>query len=236
MGYAVIVQEGAMRTTAVVLVTALLAAAAPRGQEPSWYLKAHFDAACSCPLFCPCYFNTEPAGDRCNFNNVFTVERGHWGSIKLDGLKVWLSGNLNGNLMKGFDGVVLAFEPTASRDQVAAFTQIAGKLYMLPIAKVVNTDRTTITILHTPDKHVASRSDNMGHVELVLPKNSAQDKKSVPVVQNLQYFGAKNSGFRLYYGTHRYKGHGYDYSYTNRNGFTIDIEAGSSPVSTKTGG
>jgi hypothetical protein len=51
---------------------------------------------------------------------------------------------------------------------------------------------------------------------------------SPSVIHNLQYFGAqRNAGFKLYKGTHRYKGHGYDYSYENRNGFTIDVEAGS---------
>ena len=211
-----------------------LVIARPHAAEPQWYIKAHIDEACSCNLFCPCYFNPEPDGDRCNFNNVFSVDKGNYGKVTLDGMKVWISGNLNGQLAKGFDGVVLAFEPTASPEQVDAFGKAVAKVYGLPIAKVDTSDRTTINISHAPGRHVASRGDDKGHVELTLPDASAQDPKNVPVIKNLRYFAARNSGFNLYYGTHRYKGHGYDYAYTKRNGFTIDIEAGTPPAAKST--
>jgi hypothetical protein len=212
---------------------ALLVTAA--AQEPQWYLKAHIDEACSCKLFCPCYFNPSPDGDRCNFNNVFSVERGNYGDVKLDGMKVWLSGNLNGQLAKGFDGVVLAFEPSATKQQVDGFAAVITKMYGLPIAKVDMSDRTSITVTHEPGKHVATRGDDKGHLVLMLPGPSTMDKKTPPVIRNLQYFGAnRNSGFVLYKGTHRFKGQGYDYSYKDRNGFTIDVEAGSSLPKTTT--
>lgn len=125
--------------------------------------------------------------------------------------------------------MVLAFEPSVTKEQVEAFAAVAAKLYVLPIAKVNTEDRTAITITHDPAKHVASRADNKGHVVLALPGSSAMDGKTPPVMQNLQYFGAqRNAGFKLYKGTHRYEGHGYDYTYENKNGFTIDVEAGSS--------
>jgi hypothetical protein len=217
-----------MRRASSLLAAVALLAVAPSAQDPQWYIKAHIDEACSCNLFCPCYFNPNPDGDRCNFNNVFSIERANFGAVKLDGLKVWVSGNLNGQLAKGFDGVVLAFEPGVTKEQVDATAGLVAKLYGLPIAKVNMEDRTTITITHDAAKHVASRGDDKGHVLLALPGPSAMDGTLPPVIHNLQYFGAqKNSGFRLYKSTHRYKGHGYDYSYTNRNGFTIDIEAGS---------
>jgi len=45
--------------TTMVLVTALaLAADAPK----DWSIKATIIEACSCPMFCQCYFNSEPAG------------------------------------------------------------------------------------------------------------------------------------------------------------------------------
>ena len=151
-----------MRSAVLGLALVLVGISSPQAQEPPWYLKAHIDEACSCPLFCPCYFNPSPAGDRCNFNNVFTVERGYYGDTVLDGMHVWISGNLKGDLAKGFDGVILAFEPGATEAQVKGFAAIATKLYPLPMDKVVTTDRTQITILHTPQKHVASRADGAG--------------------------------------------------------------------------
>jgi hypothetical protein len=213
----------------------LVTASAPHAQEPQFYMKAHIDEACSCPLFCPCYFNAEPAGDRCNFNNVFTVEKGNYGRVKIDGLKAWLSGNLGDNFGDGkTEAVIAAFEPSATQEQVDAFMKIATKIYPVTWEKVVTTDRTPITITHSASKHVASRGDGHGHVELTLPEASASNGKTVPEIRNLKYFAApKNTGFKLYYGTHRYSGHGYDYNYTKRNGFTIDIEIGAPPAAGK---
>lgn len=216
---------------AVLLVTV----SSPHAQEPQFYMKAHIDEACSCTLFCPCYFNTEPSGDKCNFNNVYTVEKGNYGAVKLDGMKVWLSGNLGDSFADGkTEAVIAAFEPSVTQEQVDAFMKIATKIYPVTWEKVVVSDRTPITITHTASKHIASRGDDKGHVELTLPEGSASDGKTVPTIRNLKYFAApKNTGFKLYYGTHRFTGHGYDYSYTKRNGFTIDIEIGTPPAEKK---
>lgn len=225
-----------MRKLALASVIVCLATMVPRAQEPEYYLKAHLDEACSCPLFCPCYFQTSPAGDRCDFNIVYNVEPGsHYGGVKLDGMKVWLSGNLGADWSQGkTDAVIAAFEPTATKEQVDAFMKIATKIYPVEWQKVEMSDRTTITTTHAAGKHTASRGDNMGQVELVLPQASANDGKTPPVIRNLKYFGApKNAGFRLYQGTHRYKGHGYDYTLTKRNGFTIDLEVGTAPPAPK---
>ncbi|MBI2815617.1 MAG: DUF1326 domain-containing protein [Acidobacteria bacterium] len=213
----------------VVVAFALAIMAGGQTSEPSWYLKAHIDEACSCPLFCPCYFNTKPANDYCNFNNVFSVQQGHYGNVKLDGMHVWLSGNLGGDFSQGkTEAVVAAFEPSATQEQVDAFMKVATKIYPVTWQKISTTDRTAMTITHSPERHTASRADGKGAVELVAASGSANDGKSAPRIENLRYFGAgKNAGFNLYYGTHRYNGHGYNYSYTKHNGFTIDIEAGS---------
>src|SRR3972149_3124303 len=92
-----------------VVVLALAMIASGQVTEPAWYIKAHIDEACSCPLFCPCYFNTKPAADFCNFNNVYTVQQANYGAVKLDGMHVWLSGNLGGDFSQGkTEGLVAA--------------------------------------------------------------------------------------------------------------------------------
>jgi uncharacterized protein DUF1326 len=217
------------------IVFALGLAVVTRGQGPveetNWYIKAHLDEACSCPLFCPCYFNTHPAADFCNFNIVYTVQQGNYGAVKLDGMHVWLSGNLGGDFSMGkTEGLVVAFEPTATPQQIDGFLKVAGKIYPVTWQKVDTSDRTAMTFTHTPERHAVSRADGKGAIELIAPTASENDGKAVPVIQNLKYFGApKNTGFRLYYGTHRYSGHGYNYDYKQHNGFTIDIEGGTPP-------
>src|SRR5207249_6265470 len=85
----------------IVLVTAATAAE----KEPvDWSMNATIIEACSCPMFCQCYFNAQPAGRGahgetehfCRFNNVFQVNKGHYGDVKLDGAKFWVAGDLGG--------------------------------------------------------------------------------------------------------------------------------------------
>ena len=62
---------------------------------PSWSMNATAIEACSCPMFCQCYFNAEPAGHGghegheaehfCRFNNAYKINKGSYGTTKLDG-------------------------------------------------------------------------------------------------------------------------------------------------------
>ncbi len=55
-----------MKRTIVLLLAGLLAAVGARAadqaaQSPEWSINATVIEACSCPMFCQCYFNTKPA-------------------------------------------------------------------------------------------------------------------------------------------------------------------------------
>src|SRR5215203_1182428 len=72
--------------------------------EPDWSMNATIIEACSCPMFCQCYFDSKPAahGEHaghggggqhfCKMNNAFKVNKGNYGDTKLDGAKFWLAG------------------------------------------------------------------------------------------------------------------------------------------------
>src|SRR5262245_22492239 len=65
-----------------------------------WRMNATIIEACSCPMFCQCYFNAQPSEHPgccppgsdpkappryCKFNNAFQVNKGTFGTVKLDG-------------------------------------------------------------------------------------------------------------------------------------------------------
>src|SRR5262245_43918584 len=80
-------------------------------QEKSWAIRAEYIEACSCNLFCMCYFQTHPDGDRCcEFNMAVKILSGHVGDTKVDGEYYWLSGDLGGDFTKGLKGVVITFD------------------------------------------------------------------------------------------------------------------------------
>ena len=67
--------------------------------KPEWAMNATAIEACSCPMFCQCYFNTKPAGHGdhaghggeakhfCRANNAYKVNKGYVGTTNLDGGK-----------------------------------------------------------------------------------------------------------------------------------------------------
>src|SRR5438477_2829417 len=106
----------------------------------NWAMNATIIEACSCPMFCQCYFNAEPAGHGeqgehaahsghnhaamgggehyCKFNNAFKVNHGNYGETKLDGAKFWVAGDLGGDFSKGqLDWAVLTFDPAVTPQQ-----------------------------------------------------------------------------------------------------------------------
>lgn len=209
---------------------ALVASAARSSEaqsEPSWHVTADYIEACSCNLFCACYFNPTPDKDFCEFNNALRVKKGHYGNVKLDGMKIWVSGNLGANFSSGnVETVIFTFEPTASQEQVDAAVKVLTHIYPLK-PKTVAIDRAPIVWEMREGGKTAYAKLGDGQGEVMLTRFEGPSGGPV-VINNLKYWGADhNNGFNLYKSTHHYKGHGYDYSFKDANGFTIQIDTGS---------
>src|SRR5262245_48383935 len=95
--------------------------------EPEWAFNATIIEACSCPMFCQCYFNTKPAAHSgheghgaeaehfCRFNRAFKVNKGNFGATKLAGVRFWMAGDLGGDFSNDqVDWAVLTFEPSVT--------------------------------------------------------------------------------------------------------------------------
>src|SRR6476660_3266129 len=84
-----------VRIVAIVLplltVSAFAAADGHSKAKKTWAVKADYIEACSCNLFCQCYFAPHPEGEAyCDFDNAVKIREGHVGDVKVDGLKFWL--------------------------------------------------------------------------------------------------------------------------------------------------
>jgi hypothetical protein len=199
--------------------------AAPDSSEPQWYIDAEYIEACSCNLFCACYFNPSPDKEFCELNMGVRVKKGNYGDVKLDGMKIWLSGNLGANFGSGeIDGIVFTFEPSASQAQMDAAVKVLTHIYPVKPKKVA-IDRAPI--LWEKEGKTAHAKLGDGEGEVALTQVDGPNGKPV-VINNLKYWGADpNKGFNLYRSVHHYKGHGYDYRSKDANGFTVEIESGS---------
>ena len=100
--------------------------------------------ACSCPMFCQCYFNAEPAGHVavrrprrarrrrakhfCRANNAYQVNKGHYGATNLDGAKFWIAADLGDDFSDGeMEWAVLYFDKKLTAEQRAGIGAIARR-------------------------------------------------------------------------------------------------------------
>src|SRR5256886_4209868 len=120
------------------LVLALAASLAAAPGESSWRMKADYVEACSCHLFCQCYFSDSHGHKHaehpfCEFNMAVTVREGHSGNVDLANTKYWLTGDLGdkwGTENKA-TWVTVSFDPKTTQAQRDALALIILKTYGL---------------------------------------------------------------------------------------------------------
>src|SRR5207253_7814857 len=180
------------------LVLALAASLAAAPGESSWRMKADYVEACSCHLFCQCYFNKHAEHPMCEFNMAVTVREGHSGNVDLANAKYWLTGDIGdqwGTEKKG-TWVVVSFDPGTTKGQRDALAPIILKTYGLEWGEM-KVQEAPIEISRTGDIAEAKLGGGqMAHMKL--QREPGADGKGV-TLKNVNYFGARsNEGFELY--------------------------------------
>ncbi len=197
--------------------------------KPDFDMTASYIEACSCDMFCPCYFNTHATHHMdahfCRANLVLKVDKGYYKNTKLDGAKVWLANDLGSDWSTGKDSwSVVIFDPSVSKEQQAALADIVGQLYPIPWQKEAVQ---TAAFLWTVDTKtgVAHAKMNNGKGEVILERVKGDNSNHEVVIHNLKYWGAQsNDGFRMWKSKHEaFEGDGHKFSYDGTNGFLITI-------------
>jgi hypothetical protein len=210
---------------------------------PDWALNATIIEGCSCPMFCQCYFNTKPAAHAghashgatsehyCRANFAYKVNKGHYGNVKLDGMKFWLAGDLGGDFSQGqADWVEATFEPSATKEQRQALAVILGHVYPLKWKSFTVAADATVDWHATRDRAEA-RLNGGKNGELALVRYPGMTSDSI-VIKNLRYFGApRNDGFILMPNeVEAYRVGDKQFEYKGTNGFMITIDITSKDV------
>ncbi len=220
-----------MRTFTILFVAAISSMMA---QDKPWNARLQYIEACSCDLFCPCYFNDHAShqgsgAHKCTFNMGTRVIAGKNGDIDLAGMKFWLAGDLGADWgTKGqADWLVVTFEPKATKEQKDALMPILTKIY--PVKwNSVQMDTSDITWRLSPDGKTAFAKLANGKGEVKLTRFSGTNPDKAAEINNVRYFAATwNSPFALYHSDHYYKGFGKSYELHHANGFMITVEASS---------
>lgn len=225
---------------AAALVLVLGAGSTARATAPAdWSLNATAIEACSCPMFCQCYFNSSPAAHHehgaaqhfCRANLAYKVNKGHYGTVNLDGVKFWLSNDLGADFSKGqMDWNVLTIDKATTAEQREAVQTIVG--YLFPVKW--NSSKTVVADIDQWefDKDTAHATIDGGKTAEVRLRRFKGMTNDPIVIKNLQYWGApRNDGFVLMPNEiEAYKVGPNAFEYKGSNGFMITVDISSKDV------
>jgi hypothetical protein len=97
--------------------------------NPRWQISGDYFEACNCDSVCPCPTSglaAPPTKGACDAGLVFNVERGQFGSTKLEGLSFAVLLHTPGPMIQGNWTVGLVVDERASKEQRDALTTIAS--------------------------------------------------------------------------------------------------------------
>lgn len=215
----------------VVLPTAQLAS-----QTGDWHINSTVIEACTCPMFCQCYFASKPAGHHqhdgqtshfCRFNNAYRINKGHHGATRLDGAKFWISGDLGGDFSHGeMDWAVLTFDKGLSKEQRDGIAAILPRLFPVKWNSFQTAEGTIDRWEFTNDYAIATLDGGKtAEVRLRRQEGNANTPEP-PVVKNLKYWGApRNDGFVLMPNeVQAYRAGAKPYESKGTNGFMLTLD------------
>jgi hypothetical protein len=205
-----------------------------KSSKPDFDMTASYIEACSCDMFCPCYFNPHSTNHMdehhmeahfCRANLVLKVDKGYYKETKLDGAKVWIASDLGSDWSTGKDSwLVVNFDPSVSKQQQSAMADILGQLYPIPWEKK-GVDTAAFSWNVDTKTGVAHAKMNSGKGEVLLERVKGDNPGHEVVMHNLKYWGAQsNDGFRMWKSKHEaFEGDGHKFSYDGTNGFLITV-------------
>jgi hypothetical protein len=89
-----------------------------------WEIKATEFANCNCSYGCPCQFNALPTHGDCRYVAAFQIEQGHFGGVKLDGLRAVTMGMWPGPIHEGKGTMRVVIDERADARQRDALAKI----------------------------------------------------------------------------------------------------------------
>ena len=236
-----------MRRRIFLLALALTVAgytnAGDTASKPSpWSINATIIEACSCQMFCPCYFTTKPAPAHdghgegkhyCRFNMAYKVNKGTHGTVDLAGAKFWIAGDLGEDFGDGqTEWAEVTFDPSVTKEQRDAIAGILlGPVYPWKWKSFTVGQDAPVEWNGGNDRAVARLGGGTAG-EIVLVHNPTAIGAEPTVIKSLKYFAApRNDGFVLMpTEIEAYRRGSNQFEYKGTNGFMITIDINSKDV------
>ena len=226
----------------LILSATTITAQMQSSSQTDWAMNATIIEACSCPMFCQCYFNPKPASHSghgshgegehfCKFNNAIQVNKGNYGEVKLDGIKFWVSGDLGGDFSMGkLDWAEVTFDPSVTKEQRDAVTAILPHVYPAEWKSFTIAKDAMMEWSYTKD-HAVAKLDGGKTAEVVLNRFPGNTNEPI-VISNLKYWGVpRNDGFIMMPNeVEAYRVGDKPYEFKGTNGFMITFDITSKDI------
>ena len=89
-----------------------------------WRVKGMELVNCNCDYGCPCQFNALPTHGDCRAAVAYDIKEGHFGAVRLDGLRVVLLASWPGAIHQGNGTMQLVIDERADQNQREALAKI----------------------------------------------------------------------------------------------------------------
>ena len=86
-------------------------------EQVPYQLKGFSIGGCSCDWGCPCNFEAPPTRGFCEGGGVWQIDQGHYGAVKLDGLRIGLAAHSPAALHLGNVTLVILVDERADSSQ-----------------------------------------------------------------------------------------------------------------------
>ena len=221
---------------AAVALGSLAGLAAAPAPEADWAVNATVIEACSCPMFCQCYFNDHPAGHHtdqghkhfCKGNLAWRINHGHRGAVALDGVKFWLAGDIGADFKSGRgEWGLLTFDRSSTPEQRDAVRAFVKRILPLDWKSYAEAEGVIDTWRRDDDTAVATLDGGKAG-EIRLKRFPGMTREPI-VIRNLPYAAApRNEGFVLMPNEVEAYRMGADaFEFRGTNGFTLTVDVGS---------
>ncbi len=116
----------------------------------SWEIQGSELINCNCSYGCPCQFNAPPTKGACEAMGAISIDRGHHGEIRLDGLKIAVVFQWPGPIHQGRGKCQPILDSNASPEQHQALLKIMSGQDTEPFATMFAVFATTLEQVFEP--------------------------------------------------------------------------------------
>ena len=125
--------------------------AEPAKTKVKWTIEADFLQACNCDYGCPCEFEAPPTNGYCEGIGAWRINKGNYGTVKLDGLGLGFAARWPEAIHKGNGtGCIFVDEKATPEQREALFTIASGQAGGMPFEIIAQTFSKVLDTQYVP--------------------------------------------------------------------------------------